>query len=140
MSRTVYLLDTNSVSFLINGRSPATRRHYLQAEARGAIIAVSAITEAEVLFGFAKRPEATRLRANFEDFVTTVRLLPWDSAVARAYARFRAELRATGKNIGVMDLLIASHAIAANAILVTHDRALHRASPSLNVVDWATDL
>jgi len=39
-----------------------------------------------------------------------------------------------------MDLLIASHAIAVGATLVTHDKAFLGASPSLQVVDWATDL
>jgi predicted nucleic acid-binding protein len=36
-----------------------------------------------------------------------------------------------------MDLLIASHAIAAGATLVTHDKAFLHASSSLKVVDWA---
>ncbi len=62
----LYQLDTNTVSFLVNGRSPAVRMHYVEAENQGARIAISAITEAELRFGLAKRPEATRLRANFD--------------------------------------------------------------------------
>ena len=112
----------------------------MEAANLGARIAISAITEAEVLFGLAKRPEATRLRANFERFFAAIELLPWDSAVAGAYGTLRAELSATGKNLGLMDLLIASHAIAAGATLVTHDRALLQAAASLRTVDWATDL
>jgi tRNA(fMet)-specific endonuclease VapC len=136
----LYLLDTNTLSFLVNGRSRAVRRNYVEAENQGARIAISAITEAEALFGLAKRPEATRLRANFDRFFAAVELLPWDSTVARAYGALRAELSATGKSLALMDLLIASHAIAAGATLVTHDKAFLHASSSLKVVDWATDL
>ncbi len=140
MGSALYLLDTNTLSFLVNGRSRAVRRNYVEAENQGARIAISAITEAEALFGLAKRPEATRLRANFDRFFAAVELLPWDSTVARAYGALRAELSATGKSLALMDLLIASHAIAAGATLVTHDKAFLHASSSLKVVDWATDL
>jgi tRNA(fMet)-specific endonuclease VapC len=140
MKPAFYLLDTNTLSFLVNGRSPAVRKYYVEADKQGARIGISAITEAEALFGLARRPEATRLRANFDRFFQTIDLLPWDSAVARAYAALRSELSVTGKNLGLMDLMIASHAIASDATLVTHDRALINASPSLKVVDWATDL
>jgi len=140
VARVLYLLDTNTVSFLVNARSPAVRTHYVETENGGARIAISAITEAELLFGLAKRPEATRLRTNFDRFFAAVELLPWDSRVARAYGALRAELSEAGKSLGLMDLLIASHAIAAGARLVTHDKAFLGASPSLQVVDWATDL
>lgn len=140
MGPVLYLLDTNTVSFLVNGRSQAVRRSYVEAESQGARIAISAITEAEARFGLVKRPEATRLRANFDRFFAAVELLSWDSTVARAYGALRADLNATGKGLGLMDLLIASHAIAARAVLVTHDKALLQTSPSLQVVDWATDI
>ena len=39
-----------------------------------------------------------------------------------------------------MDLLIASHALAAQAILVSHDGAFEHLAPFLTVVDWAVDL
>jgi tRNA(fMet)-specific endonuclease VapC len=140
VARALYLLDTNTVSFLVNGRSPAVRTHYVEAESQGARIAISAITEAELLFGLARRPEATRLKANFDRFFAAVELLAWDSTVARAYGDLRGELSGAGKSLALMDLLIAAHAIAAAATLVTHDKAFLEASPSLQVVDWATDL
>ena len=56
--------------------------------------------------------------------------MPWDSAEAAVYGRLRAELTATGQTIGTLDLLIAAHAVALGATLVTHDRALHRAGGS----------
>ncbi len=140
MAPVLYLLDANTLSFLVNGRSKAVRRNYVEAENRGARIAISAITEAEARFGLAKRPQASRLQANFARFFAVVELLPWDSAAARAYGALLAELSATGKSLALMDLLIASHAIAAGATLVTHDKAFLESGASLTLVDWATDI
>lgn len=133
------MLDTNMVSYLMNGRSPGVRRTYLEMEPHADIV-LSVITEAEVLFGLERKPEATRLRALFEEFLASVQVLPWDSAAALAYGRLRARLNAAGKTLALMDLLIASHAVATGSILVSHDKALQQLTPNLIVVDWATDL
>ena len=137
---TTYLLDTNTVSYIAIDRSPAARRALNQAMMDHPI-AISAITEGEVLFGLAKNPgaKAARLRASVELLFPTLRILPWDSAAARAYGALRAQLFAAGKPLSVMDTLIAAHAIAADAVLVTHDQAFRQVK-SLRCVDWATDL
>lgn len=127
------------VTYLVTGRSPAARRIYLETEPQ-ATIALSVITEAELIFGLEKKPESSRLRAVFEEFFSSVQILPWDSAVARAYGRLRAQLNAAGKSLALMDLLVAAHAIAAGAVLVTHDRAFQHLGPVLTVADWAADL
>jgi tRNA(fMet)-specific endonuclease VapC len=49
-------------------------------------------------------------------------------------------LAATGKALAALDMLIAAHALSANAVLVTHDKAFLQITASLNVIDWATDL
>ena len=66
--------------------------------------------------------------------------MAWDSSAAQAYGPFRARLSAAGKSLSAMDLLIASHAIAVNAVLVTHDKGLLQVSSFLKVTDWASDL
>lgn len=127
------------VSYLINGRSPLARKASFDAQRTGTL-AISCVSEAELLFGFRKRPEATSLRKNFDHFRSVVRVLPWDSAVAEAYADLREYLRAAGRNLDVMDLLIASHAMALRATLVTRDKAFLQITDRLKVVNWATDL
>ena len=136
---TTFLLDTNTVSYIVRGRSPAVRQQYLVA-ARYATIALSTITEAEIRFGLERRPGTIRLRANFERFFASVRLLAWDSTAAQAYAKLRAQLTAHGKTLALMDLLIAAQAIAVGAVLVSHDAAFSHAAPFVQVEDWATDL
>jgi tRNA(fMet)-specific endonuclease VapC len=135
----LYLLDTNTVSYLVSGRSAAARRTYLETEVH-ASIAISVITEAEIRFGLEKKPEAVRLRSTFEEFFSAVQVLPWDSDVAKAYGKVRASLGATGKTLSLMDLLISSHAVASSAVLVSHDQAFQHVAHLVRVVDWAVDL
>jgi len=135
----LYMLDTNTVSFLVSGRSPEARRTYLDTESYAGI-AISAITEAEIRFGLEKKPEAVRLRSIFEEFFYAVRILTWNSDVAKTYAKLRASINSAGKSLSLMDLLIASHAAAAGAILVTHDKAFQHIAPFLAIADWATEI
>jgi tRNA(fMet)-specific endonuclease VapC len=103
-------------------------------------ITISAITEAEILYGLAKRPEATRLRAAVEALLASVEILAWDSEAAMAYGTLRARLSAAGKSLSAMDMLIAAHAVATDAILVTRDAAFLQVEALRPVVNWATDL
>ena len=137
----LYLLDTNITGYIATGRSQAARGRLKQtlAEAQAAVM-ISTITEAEILFGLERRPEASRLRTSVVALLDAVQIRPWDSTAALAYARLRVSLSAIGRSLAEMDLLIASHAIAAGAILVTHDKAFQHLTPFLTVVDWATDL
>lgn len=135
----LYLLDTNTASYLVSGRSPVARTTYLGLEGE-ADLAISAVTEAELRFGLQRKPESTRLRSAFEEFFGTIQILPWDSAASQAYGKLRVAIRAMGKSLSLMDLLIASHAVAADAILVSHDGAFQHVAPLLTVVDWAADV
>jgi tRNA(fMet)-specific endonuclease VapC len=103
-------------------------------------VAISAITQAEILFGLESKPAAARLRASVEELFGTLQILAWDYNAAHAYGRLRARLAAPGKSLAALDMLIAAHAASANAVLVTHDKAFLQITTSLNVVDWATDL
>ena len=127
------------VSYLGSGRSQSARRKYLEVEGQ-ATIAVSTITQAEVLSGLEKRPEATRLRLTYDKFFGSVAVLPFDSAAAYGYGKLCAQTSAVGVGIALMDLLIAAHAFALGATLVSHDKVFQRLTPLLLVVDWAADL
>ncbi len=127
------------VSFVVTGRSREARMLYAKAEADSRI-AISSITEGEIRFGIAKKPRGRREGSYMEEFLATTECLAWDSAAAMAYGILRAETTAAGVTLGALDALIAAHAIALGAVLVTHDRGLHRIDGLLGVVDWATDI
>ena len=134
-----YLLDTNTLSYIAKGNSPSARAH-LQSLGAGDVVCISSITEAEVRYGLAKRPQARALRAAIEGLLFKLRILPWDSAEAVAYGNLRAKLEAAGAILSEMDLLIAAHAIAVGAVLVTNDKALARIKDLHGTVNWATDI
>lgn len=134
-----YLLDTNIASYIMTGRSLAAR-NTLKSASADRVVLISSLTEAELLFGLEMKPHATRLRRSILEFLQPLEIRGWDSAAALAYSRLRAQLQSSGKALANMDLLIASHAIALGAVLVTHDRALHNLSQQLTVEDWATDM
>jgi len=85
------------------------------------------ITEAELLYGLAKKPGATSsLQKIVQGFLDHVEVLPCDSLASRQYASLRVSTEAAGTILGNLDLLIAAHSLAAGMVLVTCDRAFFR--------------
>jgi len=133
------MLDTNMVSYIAKGHSKAARARMLNLE-ENEVVCLSAITEAEIRFGLAKRPEAVVLRERMEWFLAAVKILPWGSEEAKAYGALRASLDSSGKTLENMDMQIAAHAIALGATLVTNDKAFAQVEDLHPTMNWATDL
>jgi len=127
------LLDTNTVRYVIKGNVPRVRKRLIRVPM--AEVGISAVTEAELRFGLARRPEAAKLKMVVEEFLLRVEILPWDSEVAQHYARVRAALEDKGEPMGNLDWMIAAQALAAEAVLVTHDRVFRRIG-GLRIEDW----
>jgi tRNA(fMet)-specific endonuclease VapC len=119
-----HLLDTNIASYIIKGNVPSVDRWL--AKVPVADVFISAVTEAELRYGVARRTSATRLETLVEDFLLTVTILPWDSEAAKQYGRLRATLEREGRPMGNLDMMIGAHALAVGAVLVTNDRAFSR--------------
>jgi len=129
-----YLLDTNMASYIIKGNIPRVRERLVKVPM--AQIAISAVTEAELRFGVARRPEAGRLKTAVDEFLLRVEVLPWGSEAAQQYARVRAALERDGEPMGNLDMMIAAHALAAQVVLVTNDHAFRRVK-HLKIADWS---
>jgi len=127
-----YMLDTNTVSHLIK-ENPAVVKRIVAAPM--ASLCISAITEGELLFGLAKRPEAKRLHSAVREFLKRVDVLPWNTVVAERYGAVRAAMESKGKILSPLDLLIAAHALTVGAVLVTNDRAFSQVT-DLHLEDW----
>jgi tRNA(fMet)-specific endonuclease VapC len=128
-----YLLDTNVVSYFVRGTSAAVRNRLLNTPFES--MAISAVTEAELLFWIARRPADARTCVSLRDFFERVPSLPWDSGAAEVYAAQREEQRRKGKPLSTEDLMIAAHALALGLTLVTHDAAFSYVD-GLNTEDW----
>ena len=134
MARSFFMLDTNTASYIIKG-IPAVVRERLKAAPMSSIC-ISAITEAELLRGVAKKPEAKHLPLAVKEFLIRVDVLSWDSEVAKSYAQLRTACENEGKSLGAMDMLIAAHSVAVDAVLVTNDKAFYNVEHHLSLQDW----
>jgi tRNA(fMet)-specific endonuclease VapC len=129
-----YLLDTNTVRYIIRGNRPRVRERLLRVPMSE--VGISVITEAELLFGLARRPDATKLKTVVEEFLLCVEVLPWDSEAAQEYSRIRATLEGSGEPMGNLDLMIAAQALASALVLVSSD-AVFRRVKRLKIEDWS---
>jgi tRNA(fMet)-specific endonuclease VapC len=127
-----YMLDTNTVCHLLR-EHPAVARRVVAAPITS--LCISSITEGELLFGLAKRPDAKRLHLAVREFLRRVDVLPWGSAIAERYGTVRADMERQGKILAPLDLLIATHALETSTVLVTNDRAFGQVV-GLHHEDW----
>ena len=133
---TTYMLDTNIASHIIKGDIPLVREHLVKVPVRE--IAVSVITQAELLYGVAKRGYPQGLATRVQEFLIRVNVLPWTQDVAKVYGDLRASCESTGVTLAPMDMMIAAHAKTVSAILVTRDRVFSFIPDGLTLEDWTT--
>ncbi len=129
-----FMLDTNMASYIIKGANDAVQRRLENVPM--ASVCISAVTQAELLRGVAKKPDAKQLPLVVNEFLLRVEILPWDSRAAEAYAALRTVFEKEGKPLGAMDMLIAAHAVSSGAILVTNDKAFYNVRKHLSLEDW----
>ena len=134
MSTQRFMLDTNIASFIIKG-SPAVAAHMRTVPMSA--ICISAITEAELLLGVAKKPQAKHLPIIVNEFLLRVEILPFNSDAAQTYAQLRTACEKNGKSLSCMDMLIAAHALAENTVLITNDKAFYHLDSDLTLLDWS---
>jgi len=128
-----YLLDTNTASYIIKGNIPAVRHRLVKVPM--AQVAISTVTEGELRYGVARRPDAPNLQTIVHEFLVRLTILPWDSEAAQQYGPLRATLEREGRPIGNLDMMIGAQALASDLILVTNDQAFKRIK-KLKTEDW----
>jgi tRNA(fMet)-specific endonuclease VapC len=132
----LYMLDTDTASYLIKGKSPSIQNH-LEALAPS-MVCISVMTRAELQYGLKRLPADHRLRLAVLQFLKIVRTLPWDIEASDWYADIRHQLTSTGQTIGEMDMMIAAHSLSAAAVLVSNNlRHYERIAAPLMLENWA---
>ncbi len=128
------MLDTNIASHVIKGDVTRVRTHL--ATLPMASIVLSAVSKAELIYGVAKRGHPSGLATRVREFLARVDVLPWTELVAGVYGDLRAQCEGKGVTLGALDMMIAAHAKAVDAILVTHDKTFSLVPSGLRLEDW----
>ncbi len=122
----MYVLDTNVASELMRPEPmPAVAAWISEHDAQE--LYLTAVSEAELLYGVAIVPVGRRRNAleaamtRWLDQGFADRILPFDSAAARAYAEIASARRHAGRPIGEADCQIAALSRSRGAILVTRN-------------------
>jgi tRNA(fMet)-specific endonuclease VapC len=133
----LHMLDTDTASYIIKNRSPEIGAKL--AAIPPTLVCVSVMTRAELQYGLKRLPAGHRLHIGVRQFLTIVRVLPWDAEAADAYADIRHQLVTTGQPIGEMDMMIAAHSLATNAVLVTNNVRHYERIPGLVLASWSEE-
>lgn len=128
-----YLLDTNVVSALLRDPHGPVTTHITRAgEDR---VATSIVVACELRYGVAKKG-AAHLAGRLEAVLGAMNVLPLEPDADVHYGRLRAALEVRGRVIGANDMLLAAHALALDAVLVTDNLREFKRVPGLAVRNW----
>lgn len=131
-----YLLDTNMVTHILRENPNVLQRieklHFSE-------LGISILTHAEIQYGFAKKPEKTKMQRLFNQLALRIEILPFNEMVSNHYGQFKVSVEKQGKSLAPLDMLIAAHADAVGAILVSNDVAFTKIT-HLRVEDWTQNI
>ena len=150
----IYLLDTDIFIFLLRGsaleeprnaRQRSVKNSAAKFQARckkrlgdGDSVGLSAISLAELEFGVCHGREPNHNRDALRRTLTPFEAWSFEPVdCVRRYGIIRSALESGGRGIGPLDTLIAAHAVALGAVLVTHNLSEFQRVPGLRVEDWA---
>jgi tRNA(fMet)-specific endonuclease VapC len=129
-----WMLDTDTCIALIKQHPDAAIKK-LRGKSTGQV-GISSITLGELAFGAAKSGKSKESYAALGEFLLPLDVAQFDDRAAMQYGEVRALLASQGKPIGPLDTLIAAHAIAIEAILVTHNTREFERVRGLRIEDW----
>lgn len=127
------VLDTNVISALLWG--DVSSRLVVEVASRP-VIHTTAVNLAEILYGLERRGSAALWARYTEAIFPLLSVLPFDAAAAAEYGKLRACLAGLGTPIEEADLMIASIALAHEAVLVTGNTRHFSRVPGLRLENW----
>ena len=133
-----YILDTNAFSALMKGDATTVDR---LAKAGRANVAVPQPVLAEIAYGIARLPASRRrttLAGRADLLKKELARVSWTDDVSEAFGEIKASLEKQGTRLEDIDVAIAAHALATDAVLVTTDRDHMTRVPGVTIEDWRT--
>lgn len=136
MNAPLYMLDTDTCIFLMRGASPALAANIQQVPLAKQVMSV--VTLAELSYGV-QASAGHKRRQNqsvLDSLVLHLSVLDWPQDAARHYAEIRLDLKKRGAQLGAADLMIAAHARALGAVVVTNNTKDFGRVKGLQVENW----
>ena len=127
-----YMLDTNMCIYLMKNQPEEISQRFAKYYVGDVVI--SAITLAELEFGVSVCADPERERKNLAALIELIEVKSFDVSAARSYGPVRKATRA--RKSDHLDKLIAAHAIALGATLVTNNERDFVAYPALIIENW----
>ena len=137
MTGQLFMLDTDTCIFLMRGESPALAAKVQSVPLQQQVM--SAVTFAELTYGVQASAAAKRKQNQsvLDSLVLHLAVLDWPQDAAKHYAEIRADLKKRGAQLGAADLMIAAHARAMGAIVVTNNVKDFDRVKGLEVENWS---
>ncbi len=137
MGKKVYMLDTNTCSFLIRKKPDYLLDKLQDIVVSGQQVVVSSITYSELTFGAINKKASTKMPAIVTEFIDRIdEVLPWDKKAVEVSTAIKKNLESSGAPIGHNDILIAGHCLSVNAILVTDNVREFKRVDHLKFENW----
>ena len=130
----ITLLDTNVCIAYLSGTDESVLDRIRSESPAG--FRLCSVVKAELLYGARKSQQVDANLSRLATFFAAFESLPFDDAAAVHYGIVRAQLAALGTPIGANDLMIASIALASDAIVATRNLGEFRRVPGLRVDGW----
>ena len=131
-----YMLDTNVCIHIMKNKPLSVMERFRQHESSD--VCISSITYAELCHGIDKSRNREQNRLALSVFLAGIQIIPFDARAAIQFGSLCTRLELAGTPIGVMDTLIASHALSVGLTVVTNNTREFSRVPGLPVEDWVS--
>ena len=137
MTAQLFMLDTDTCIFLMRGESQTLADKVQSVPLQQQVM--SAVTFAELAYGVQASAVAKRKQnqAVLDSLALHLAVLDWPQDAAKHYAEIRADLKKRGAQLGAADLMIAAHARAMGAVIVTNNVKDFGRVRGLQVENWS---
>lgn len=142
-----YMLDTNICSYIMKNRPKEIMKKFKTIPMEDCVI--SSITLAELCYWVTRNKLHHKRSKNhgapninelvIDQFVNHLAVEHFDSLAADTYGEVRAELESKDKIIGSEDLMIGSHALSLDYILVTNNMKEFKSISGLRLENWVLE-
>lgn len=127
-----YMLDTNMCIYLMKNQPKIVAERFAQCYVGDVVM--SSITYAELEYGVAVSANPEQERINLASLVDDIQVVPFNAAAGVAYGPIRQATRDIKTD--ALDKLIAAHAVALNATVVTNNMKDFARYPDVISENW----